>query len=110
MDNWCVGVLAYELLAGRAPFEGTDDETKSKIASINYKFPDYFSQTARRFIDNVKMINLSYDFLYLFHLAFTKRSEKTNVTSRLYCSFMVTKECLQIHVRSLQMSDLREYR
>ncbi|CAF2067023.1 unnamed protein product [Rotaria magnacalcarata] len=53
VDNWCVGVLAFELLAGRAPFEGTDDETKSKIATINYKFPDYFSQPARRFIDNL---------------------------------------------------------
>lgn len=54
VDNWCVGVLAYELLAGRAPFEGTDDETKSKIANINYKFPDYFSPLARKFIDNVR--------------------------------------------------------
>ncbi|CAF4042776.1 unnamed protein product, partial [Rotaria magnacalcarata] len=56
VDNWCVGVLAFELLAGRAPFEGTDDETKSKIATINYKFPDYFSQPARRFIDNLRKI------------------------------------------------------
>lgn len=55
VDNWCVGVLGYELLAGRAPFEGTDDETKSRIANINYKFPDYFSTPARRFIDNVGM-------------------------------------------------------
>jgi aurora kinase len=54
VDNWCVGVLAYELLSGRAPFEGTDDETKVKIANINYTFPDYFSQLARRFIDNVR--------------------------------------------------------
>ncbi len=56
IDNWCVGVLAYELLSGRAPFEGTDDETKVKIANINYTFPDYFSQLARRFIDNVREI------------------------------------------------------
>ena len=68
VDNWCVGVLGYELLAGRAPFEGTDDETKSKIANINYKFPDYFSQPARRFIDNVKIpfipsITLSLSFI-----------------------------------------------
>lgn len=54
VDNWCVGVLAYELLSGRAPFEGTDDETKVKIANINYTFPDNFSQLARRFIDNVR--------------------------------------------------------
>ena len=66
VDNWCVGVLAFELLAGRAPFEGTDDETKSKIATINYKFPDYFSQFARRFIDNVKIIILVNLFFNLF--------------------------------------------
>lgn len=59
IDNWCVGVLAYELLAGRAPFEGTDDETKVKIANINYVFPDYFSPLARRFIDNVREERLS---------------------------------------------------
>ncbi|CAF3673922.1 unnamed protein product [Rotaria sordida] len=53
VDNWCVGVLAYELLSGHAPFEGTDDETKVKIATINYTFPDYFSQLARKFIDNL---------------------------------------------------------
>ena len=53
VDNWCVGVLAYELLSGHAPFEGTDDETKVKIANINYTFPDYFSSLARKFIDNV---------------------------------------------------------
>ncbi|CAF0726934.1 unnamed protein product [Adineta steineri] len=53
VDNWCVGVLAYELLSGHAPFEGTDDETKVKIANINYSFPDYFSQPARKFIDNL---------------------------------------------------------
>jgi serine/threonine protein kinase len=80
VDNWCVGVLGYELLAGRAPFEGTDDETKSKIANINYKFPDYFSQPARRFIDNVnnsERLKKKTRFV----LAFTKRSEKTYATS-----------------------------
>lgn len=53
VDNWCVGVLAFELLSGHAPFEGNDDETKRRIASINYSFPDYFSPLARRFIENV---------------------------------------------------------
>lgn len=69
VDNWCVGVLGYELLAGRAPFEGTDDETKSKIANINYKFPDYFSQPARRFIDNVTLV-LLLSFLFKSHFIF----------------------------------------
>ena len=109
VDNWCVGVLGYELLAGRAPFEGTDDETKSKIANINYKFPDYFSQPARRFIDNVNHSFLNYCHRNLRILALTKRSEKAHVSSRLHCPSMVTKECLQIHVWSIQMSDLRQH-
>lgn len=66
VDNWCVGVLAYELLAGRAPFEGTDDETKVKIANINYVFPDYFSQLARRFIDNVGKTGLHLTLIGMF--------------------------------------------
>lgn len=45
----------------------------------------------------------------IFHLALTERSQKTDVTRRLYCSSMVTKKCLQIYVWSLQMSDLCEH-
>ncbi len=95
IDNWCVGVLAYELLSGRAPFEGTDDETKVKIANINYTFPDYFSQLARRFIDNVREImKFNLRFSFFFHLAFTKRSKKSYVTFGLYCSWLATKKCI----------------
>ncbi|CAF5096396.1 unnamed protein product, partial [Rotaria sp. Silwood1] len=28
VDNWCIGVFAYECLSGHALSEGTDDETK----------------------------------------------------------------------------------
>lgn len=70
VDNWCVGVLAFELLSGHAPFEGTDDETKIKIANINYTFPDYFSQYAKKFIDNVRKLNkkdtVFFEFICLF--------------------------------------------
>ena len=86
VDNWCVGVLGYELLSGRAPFEGTDDETKVKIANINYTFPDYFSQLARRFIDNVREKEIIEIELDVFVLASSKRSEKTNVIIGLYRS------------------------
>ncbi len=77
IDNWCVGVLAYELLSGRAPFEGTDDETKVKIANINYTFPDYFSQLARRFIDNVREImKFNLRFFIFLSFSFYKKIQK----------------------------------
>ncbi len=77
IDNWCVGVLAYELLSGRAPFEGTDDETKVKIANINYTFPDYFSQLARRFIDNVReTMKFNLRFFIFLSFSFYKKIQK----------------------------------
>ena len=96
VDNWCVGVLSFELLSGHAPFEGTDDETKRRIANINYTFPDYFSQLARRFIDNVRGLICSVEKNedYFFLLASSKRSEKAYVIIGLYCSSMVRKECI----------------
>ena len=71
-----MGVLSYELLSGHAPFEGTDDETKVKIASINYTFPDYFSPLARRFIDNVSFnieINTVRFYIRFFIYSFYKK-------------------------------------
>ncbi|CAF1542426.1 unnamed protein product [Didymodactylos carnosus] len=54
IDNWCVGVLTYELLCGRAPFEGSDEETKKKISTVDYKCPkDYVTTHAEHFINNL---------------------------------------------------------
>ncbi|CAG0890375.1 unnamed protein product [Cyprideis torosa] len=41
IDNWCIGVLCYELLVGKPPFESKDTkETYKKITSVTYTFPD----------------------------------------------------------------------
>ncbi|XP_064647806.1 serine/threonine-protein kinase 17A-like [Lineus longissimus] len=40
-DMWSVGVLAYVMLTGHAPFQGeTKQETFLNISQINYDFPD----------------------------------------------------------------------
>ncbi|KAJ9464937.1 Serine/threonine-protein kinase Aurora-3 [Diplonema papillatum] len=40
VDNWCLGVLAYEFLHGRAPFFDADDEARCrKIAAVDFAHP-----------------------------------------------------------------------
>lgn len=51
VDYWSVGVLCYEFLVGKPPFEAkTQQETYSKITSVNYAFPAFMSQGARDLI------------------------------------------------------------
>jgi serine/threonine protein kinase len=53
-DHWCIGVLCFELLVGRPPFESqTSQDTYRKIVSCNLKFPDYVSMGARDLITRV---------------------------------------------------------
>lgn len=51
VDHWCIGVLCYELLVGRPPFESqTSQETYKKIVNVNFRFPDYVKYGARDLI------------------------------------------------------------
>lgn len=54
VDIWGLGVLAFELCSGKAPFRADSDEsTKSKIKLIEYQMPGYFSMQLRDFISRI---------------------------------------------------------
>lgn len=51
VDNWCVGVLCYEFLVGKPPFESPDNnQTFKKIVGVQYKFPSHVCLGARDLI------------------------------------------------------------
>jgi serine/threonine protein kinase len=51
VDSWAVGILTYELLVGRPPFEKESrDETYQLIMHEDPAFPSWMSEGARDFI------------------------------------------------------------
>jgi len=51
VDYWSVGVLCYEFLVGKPPFEAkTQQETYQRITNVNYAFPSFLSAGARDLI------------------------------------------------------------
>ncbi|ETO25041.1 hypothetical protein RFI_12104, partial [Reticulomyxa filosa] len=51
VDNWSLGVLAYEFLVGKPPFEAQGyRDTYRKISKVELAFPSHVSPAAREFI------------------------------------------------------------
>jgi len=50
IDVWSIGILAYELCCGQAPFAHSNDtKTKQKIKKAKLVFPRHFSENLRDF-------------------------------------------------------------
>jgi len=51
VDNWSLGVLTYEFIVGRPPFEASGDKaTYLRIKAGELRFPSYVSSAAENFI------------------------------------------------------------
>lgn len=54
VDQWCLGILCYEFLVGKPPFESEGTEnTYAKIRQLNIAYPAYMSFKAKNLISQV---------------------------------------------------------
>ncbi|MEE6506387.1 hypothetical protein FKM82_007648 [Ascaphus truei] len=54
VDLWSLGVLCYEFLVGKPPFEtDTHQETYRRISKVEFQFPPYVSEGARDLISKL---------------------------------------------------------
>ncbi|CAK78324.1 unnamed protein product (macronuclear) [Paramecium tetraurelia] len=54
VDVWTIGVLAYELVVGRPPFEShNENDTKRKIQHLQYQFPQWSSSDFQNFVKGI---------------------------------------------------------
>ncbi|XP_077293908.1 aurora kinase B-like [Arctopsyche grandis] len=58
VDNWCLGVLCYEFLVGKPPFESAKQtETYSKIKAVEMNFPDFVASGGKDLISKLLVRN-----------------------------------------------------
>ncbi|RWR99000.1 hypothetical protein B4U79_05616, partial [Dinothrombium tinctorium] len=51
VDLWCLGVLTYEFLVGKPPFETEDaTQTYTRIVNVDFTFPEHVHEYTRIFI------------------------------------------------------------
>jgi aurora kinase len=68
VDHWALGVLTYEFLVGRPPFEETSGQqaTYRRISAVNYQIPKRVSADAGDLIHRVSIVAQSHrDFVCL---------------------------------------------
>lgn len=54
VDQWCLGILCYEFLVGKPPFESPDSEsTYAKIRRLEIEYPSFLSIGAKDLISLV---------------------------------------------------------
>lgn len=57
VDIWCLGVLCFELLVGKAPFLAQNyNETYLKISKCQYTVPDFVSKSAANLISKLLVL------------------------------------------------------
>lgn len=58
VDQWCLGILCYEFLVGRPPFEAAQQQdTYEKIRALDVDYPSHVTIGAKDLVSGVSSLN-----------------------------------------------------
>lgn len=84
VDHWCLGVLTYEFLVGKPPFENQEPQTTyQKILRAEFTYPNHVDDLARSFINSVsfnKLLTINLLLMIIINSAFTEKAQCPSYT------------------------------
>lgn len=61
VDQWCLGILCYEFLVGKPPFESAhQDATYEKIRALDIEYPPFVSIGAKDLVSGVSILIIQF--------------------------------------------------
>lgn len=72
VDRWCLGILCYEFLVGRPPFESARQETTyEKIRALDIVYPSHVSIGAKDLVSGVIISLICWELDFSIRLVFS---------------------------------------
>lgn len=96
IDIWGLGVMAFEMLTGEAPFMDNDRAvTRERIRKVDYNFPVYMGYSAKSFIKGILKHNRSKRYTCEELLAHPFITQNCNDTNALLFDLYANHECMK---------------
>ena len=106
VDLWSLGVLCYEFLCGKPPFESEDHlSTYKRICSISIRFPSHVSDGAKDLIIKVRNycpVHKVKGVIFRYVLLLARLLEKCSFTS------VISKLSQQLKIVPLNLLELKK--
>lgn len=106
VDHWSLGILMYEFLVGKPPFEAeTNTDTYRRITKVDLHFPPFVSEGARDLISKVSGIHMEiFTWIYILwsEISLQNLLQRLHIIAYLNYMYKLTVE----HCKKLSLQNI----